>query len=175
MVTTGTQTDSTEWKSTETSESFTQTINTQTCDVNLQINGPSLTFDDISDSESKIMFYTGIPNSATVVALFDELKSGMEKENENGRPRSLRLIDEFFMVLMRLRLGLLLEDLADRFKISTSTCSLIFNRWIDYLDVQLSFLVMWPSRTVINNTMPEKFRRKNPKCRVVIDCTEIRT
>ncbi|ESO87508.1 hypothetical protein LOTGIDRAFT_96811, partial [Lottia gigantea] len=87
----------------------------------------------------------------------------------------LRCINEFFMVLRRIRLGLLLEDLAYRFRISTTTCGDIFNRWIDYLDNQLSVLVMWPSRDVIDSNMPEIFKDKFPTTRVIIDATEIRT
>ena len=63
----------------------------------------------------------------TYLALYEELEKGMEKQTENGRPRSLPLVDELFMVLMRLRLGLLLEDLSDRFNISTcSAISFVF-------------------------------------------------
>ena len=40
-----------------------------------------------------------------------------------GRKRKLALIDELFAVLMRLRLGLLLEDVADRFGVSPATVS----------------------------------------------------
>ena len=140
-----------------------------------QISQPSMVFEDIENDDSKVNFYTGIPDTKTFQALFEELQPGMEKETDNGRPRSMRLIDEFLLVLMRLRLGLLLEDLSDRFNISTSTCSAIFNRWIDYLDTELEFLIMWPSRQIIDNTMPKSFRDKYPNCRVVIDCTEIRT
>jgi hypothetical protein len=43
------------------------------------------------------------------------------------------------------------------------------------MEVNLSFLVKWPSRQNIDVTMPLSFRRKYPKCRVIIDCTEIRT
>ncbi len=115
-----------------------------TCEVNLQVDRPYLTFDDISKNDSKVMFYTGIPDSVTFRAFFDELESGMTKQSDNRRPRSLRMIDELMLVFMRLGLGLLLEDLSDRFRISVSACGSIFNRWIDYLDVQLEFLVQWP-------------------------------
>jgi len=40
--------------------------------------------------------------------------------------KSLAEMEEFVAVLMRLRLGLLLEDVADRFAISPTTMSKIF-------------------------------------------------
>ncbi|XP_060084109.1 uncharacterized protein LOC132563365 [Ylistrum balloti] len=152
-------------------------------DASAQVSLPILTYDDIKSDGQKLMFYTGIPDADTFDALFDEPRDDAEERTSRsvngngtgGRPRILRAIDEFFMVLMRLRLGLLLEDLAFRFCISTSTCGDIFNRWIDFLDSQLSFLVMWPSREAIDSNMPEIFKEKFPTTRVVIDATEIQT
>ncbi|XP_069129553.1 uncharacterized protein [Argopecten irradians] len=126
----------------------------------------------------------GIPSKDMFEAVFDEIKEdatsrttrkGGKCSGTSGRPRSLRLIDEFLIVLMRLRLGLLLEDLAARFCISVTTCGDVFNQWIDYLDSQLSFLIMWPSREVVDSNMPQVFKDKFPATRVIIDCTEIRT
>uniref|UniRef100_A0A0L8GZE1 Transposase Helix-turn-helix domain-containing protein n=1 Tax=Octopus bimaculoides TaxID=37653 RepID=A0A0L8GZE1_OCTBM len=78
-----------------------------------------------------------------------------------------------FLYLMRLRLWLLLEDLAYCFCISTIACGTIFDKWIDYLDVQLSFLAIWPSRKAVNVHMLPSFHAKYPTCRVIVDCTEI--
>ncbi|XP_053389776.1 uncharacterized protein LOC128552744 [Mercenaria mercenaria] len=169
-VSVSTQTDETRIPKTTS----TQTPLVETASNGCQATRPAFTFEDVTDDNSKVLFFTGIPNAGTFKCLFDELESGM-KVNNLGRPKSLRLIDEFFLVLMRLRLGLLLEDLAFRFHISVGTCSTIFNRWVNYLDTSLSFLVKWPTRKNINDTMPQKFSRKYPKCRVIIDCTEIRT
>ena len=49
--------------------------------------------------------------------------------------RSLKVSgrDQFLLTLMRLRLGLMFEDLADRFCISVSTCSNLFTTWIKLL------------------------------------------
>jgi hypothetical protein len=166
----------------------TSTIETQTDekhyrDRGVQVCTPELVFEDIEQNDSKILFYTGIPDKETFHAVFDELKdtafenttrSGSTCTSSNkGRPRRLRIIDEFFLVLMRLRLGLLLEDLADRFHVSVSTCSNIFNAWVDFLHVQLQPLIMWPSRDAINATMPMSFRQKFSNCRVIVDCTEV--
>ena len=43
-----------------------------------------------------------------------------DKEADHGRNRTLSSFNEFFMVLLRLRLGLLEKDLADHFKVSMS-------------------------------------------------------
>ena len=163
-------------------DSVTQTQCSPTVDAGLQTIRPGFTYEDVKHSDQKVMFYTGVPDAATFEALFNEIESDAAKQtarsfasSERGRPRYLRIIDEFFLVLIRLRLGLLLEDLADRFNISTSLCCIIFNRWIDYLDVQFSFLVKWPTRKAVDDHMPQSFRQKYPKCRVILDCTEIRT
>ena len=43
----------------------------------------------------------------------------------------------FFLVLIRLRLGLMEQDLADRFEISQSTVSRIIITWINFLFLKL--------------------------------------
>lgn len=44
-----------------------------------------------------------------------------------GRPRAMTLFEEFVMTLLRLRLGLFQKDLADRFNVSETTVSSVFN------------------------------------------------
>jgi hypothetical protein len=61
----------------------------------------------------------------------------------------MRDIDEFLMVLMRLKLGLLIQNLARRFNISISTCSKIFNEWLDLMYEHLDFRVAWPERNAL--------------------------
>ena len=149
--------------------------------VGVQVTKPDLSFEDIQNTDEKCMFYTGLPNIAVFKALFDGMEDAEEQtqrkgmSHSKGRPRALRLIDEFFLVLIRLRLGLLLDDLAQRFHISKATCSNITNQWIMYLRKKLTCLVSWPTRITVDETMPKKFKRKYPKCRVIIDCTEIKT
>ena len=79
------------------------------------------------------------------------------------------------MVLMRLKLGLVLEDHSFRFCISTATCSKITSKWIEHLYVHLSFLTYWPTREQIDNNMPQDFWEMFPRTRVTIDCTELLT
>ena len=93
------------------------------------------------DSDSDINFYTGFPNYQILVTYYNFLNPGENGENivyntsandnltfptpnsnnqENpgnkpGRRRKLSSLDEFFMVLVRMRLGLFELDLAHRF------------------------------------------------------------
>ena len=79
------------------------------------------------------------------------------------------------MVLIRLRLGLLEQDLAHRFNVSIATVSRICVTWIKFLNQQLRPLVTWPSRAVIDAHMPAQFKEFYPSTRVIIDYTEIFT
>ena len=96
----------------------------------------------------------------------------MEPHATPGRPRALQLEDEFLAVLMRLRLGLLSEDIAERFGVSVATFSRIFAKWIRVLYRELRMLFPWPSQDAIHARLPSQFHQY-PKTRVIIDCTEI--
>ena len=93
-----------------------------------------------NDNES-ISFYTRFPNYETLMVCFEIVANKAQNMSYGkfdrklfntsplqsaGAARSLSLLDEFFLVLVRLRLGLLERDLADRFGISESTVSHIF-------------------------------------------------
>jgi len=83
--------------------------------------------------------------------------------------------DEFLLTLMRLRLGLLNEDIADRFGISTAYASFIFTTWIKLLSKLLGTpLVNWLPREAICDNLPELFiKAGHTKCRVILDCAEV--
>ena len=80
----------------------------------------------------------------------------------------LSLEDEFCLVLMRLRLGLLMEDLATRFAVTTTVASRSFQKWLDVMDYRLKFLIMWPSQEVIRENMPPAFKQLYPNCVCII-------
>lgn len=86
--------------------------------------------------------------------------------------RCLTAVNEFFLVLCRLRLGLLEEDLAYRFSISQSTVSRICNTWINFLYHKFKELNIWPSRQQVDQYMPKCFE-DYPQTRCIIDATEI--
>jgi len=91
-----------------------------------------------------------------------------------GASRLLSLLDEFFLVLVRLRLGPLERVLADRFGVSQSTVSQICTSWIQLLREELEALIVWPSKEQVFHHMPAAFKAKYPDVVVTIDCTEIK-
>ena len=90
-----------------------------------------------------------------------------------GKRQNLCYVDEFLLVLMRLRLGLLIKDLSDRFKTCRSTCSEVFTKWIFFLYINLKSVVTMPPRSTIQDLMDLKVTF--PNCRLIIDSTELKT
>ncbi|XP_057299245.1 uncharacterized protein LOC130629884 [Hydractinia symbiolongicarpus] len=77
------------------------------------------------------------------------------------------------MILVRIRCGLLLEDMAVRFNMSTSHISRILITWTDFLHSQFRMLPIWASKETVQNRMPKCFQKSYPNTRVILDCTEV--
>ena len=75
---------------------------------------------------------------------------------------------------MRLRLGLLNKDIANRFGISPILSSRIFATWIRVLSKLLGHAhVIWlPQEAVRNNLLGVFIKVGYKKCRAVLDCAE---
>lgn len=76
------------------------------------------------------------------------------------------------MVLVRMRLGLFERDLAHRFNIHVSTVNTICISWVNFMYLKFGCLNIWPDREAIDKAMPQSFKDKYPKTRVIIDGTE---
>ena len=97
-----------------------------------------------------------------------------ERSHNNIETRKLSLEQELLLTLMRLRVGLLIEDLAFRFRISVGLASSIFTTWIKFIAKELSFLIHWPDRYIVKRNLPSMFRKYYPDCCIIIDCAEIK-
>ena len=80
----------------------------------------------------------------------------------------------FTLTLIKLRLNSSNYFLAFRFGISESSVCRVFSKWIEAMDILLSFLIIWPDRKSIQKTMPFCFKR-NYGLRIasIIDCFEL--
>ena len=159
-----------------------------------QLEKHVFSFDNVKTDDSLLTFYTGFPNVQTMMALYEYLDPGVNGMNikywlsgqdnsqkaaavnsvKQGRPRTLTPSDEFFLVMCRLRQGFAEMHLAHLFKISQSTVSRIFISWINFMYLKLGQINIWPSRKVVDESMPEAFKEKYTSTRVIIDCTEVR-
>jgi len=155
-------------------------------------------------SDEDINFYTGFADSQTLLKLWTYLESDackltyysyvrdrtesiskddkfpyLNKVNRKfdsnvGAQRILNPVDEFWLVLCRLRLGLFERDLAHRFNISVSTVSDIIITWSNFLYVVLGGFPCWATRETIKVNLPEAFKGRFESIRCIIDCTEIK-
>ena len=151
-------------------------------------------FDHISHDNFLVKFYTGVVTAAIFMYLFDEMKPKLERMQyykgakslqpksyqmndyyKPGRARILPLIDEMLLTLMKLRLNLLHEDLAFRFKISNSLVSCILSTWIPFLGFEIGSLIQWPSVAQTHEYYPSCFKSIAGHVISIIDCTEIFT
>ncbi|XP_057294552.1 uncharacterized protein LOC130623066 [Hydractinia symbiolongicarpus] len=143
-------------------------------------------------SDDKMNFYTGITSIKAFHTIFRLLypyvqhmkywhgskqfrkKAKVRNVNWRFQPQKMTKKDEFLLTLMKLRLGLLNEDLADRFQISCALCSQTFQKSIRFLSATLgNALVKWIPKEAVLEHMPTVFKEKGyTKVRVILDCFE---
>ena len=136
------------------------------CKINL-INS-SLAEKFISD-DSKMIFYTGLSRKQ-----FNALWEFIESELSTPIRKDISQKNELFAVLVKCRLGLEFEDLADRLGLSRQTVSKIFEGWITFLNFIVGKIHLWPSASYIEAHMPKNFKPEYAKTRIILDCTEFK-
>lgn len=121
-------------------------------DENYKLRERCISLEEIQQSSDSCQFWTGFPNYGTFKALFDFLHEAAHlKTNWRGQatvesrhfseaykskpgPTSKSSNEEeFLMVMIRLRAGLPLRDLAQRFGLSVSSVSKICTAWINLM------------------------------------------
>lgn len=80
-------------------------------------------------SDKALKFYTGLVSATMFRALLQFVSSFWVPSHTTCLDAEQQLL----LVLMRLRLGLLTNDLAYRFGISVGSVSVIFHSWLDVL------------------------------------------
>nr|XP_047130218.1 uncharacterized protein LOC124810063 [Hydra vulgaris] len=140
-------------------------------------------------NENNCKFYTNIAQIELFHKLHDKImpliKRRLPQNSDNVCPRLFKLtpqkmgpktkinsIDEFLLTLMKLRLGLLNKDLADRFGVSEGLCSKIFHSWIRGMSEYFKNFIFMPDMGAILATTPQRYK-KFDNLSSIIDCSEI--
>ena len=167
MVTVGTQTTLTVADVTALEEDNQKRI-AELAEVHVAKGYPSQ--EDFKDSEKVLRFYTGISSFTVLMALFRLVSVAVPE----GGAAKLSQFDNFILTLMKLRLNASNYDLGFRFGVSESTVSRAFAKWIEAMDIRLSFLITWPDRESVQKTMPFCFRpHYGLKVTSIMDCFEL--
>ncbi|XP_072142343.1 uncharacterized protein [Dermacentor andersoni] len=135
-----------------------------------QVSCLKMTQSSLQEDDKRVKFYTGLPSYAMLIAIFNIVEGSVS----HGGRNSLTKFQEFLVTLIRLRLGVPLQDLTYRFCVSQATVTRILERWLDVMHMRLSKLVEWPDREELQLTMPMCFRRAfGTRVAVIIDCFEV--
>lgn len=164
----------------------------ETVDCATQTTLPDIAFEDLQSDDHKTRFYTGFVNFAMLMHFYSVLVThGADKLNywegqkrslgdktyhkegvgKPGKKRTLSSKAEFLMMMMRLRMGLLQEHLADIFKVSQSTVSRTLLTWTNFLYDHAKGLIPWPTQQQIIWNLPRAFT-DFPNTQIILDCTE---
>ena len=166
------------------------------CDASTQTDGDcdnwarrKLTMDEVTASNKKAKFWTGIQTLTLLNFLFEYLEPcakyvplWMGKKHQNNikshyrktpKVRNLSLFEEFVMTMVRIRRGLDTGETAALFGISPAHVSRIFITWVNIMHKCCKPLLEWPTKEMIKKNMPKVFRESFPTTRVILDCSEI--
>ena len=119
-------------------------------------------------AHNRVPHYTGLACFNTLITLFNLVRSEIKGGNK------LQSFEKFILCLMRLRLGVSVIDLADRFQISKTTAADTFLEILNIFFIKLTPLVIWPERPELQMPMPMCFRSKfGCKITAITDCFEL--
>jgi len=117
----------------------------------------------VEPSASNLTYYSYMRDNSDSINVENQFPylGGKQKKfpgSNVGCRRTLQPIDELWLFLTRLRLGLFERDLAFRFNISEQVVSDIVITWANFLYLMLGSLPIWPSKEQIKQYLPEVFK-----------------
>uniref|UniRef100_A0A2D4P432 Transposase Helix-turn-helix domain-containing protein n=1 Tax=Micrurus surinamensis TaxID=129470 RepID=A0A2D4P432_MICSU len=130
-----------------------------------------ISLEGIKTNSKWLKFYTGFDGYPRLKAFLDFLREG--ESLENGPPCALSPENQLFLVLVRLRLGLLLQDLAFRFRISESTACRYWLSWIELMERKLRQVPVAFSQRYIDAFKPQQQLQHHDMVLVALDCAEL--
>ena len=134
------------------------------CDLRQRLSLSKFGLERFASSDDDIFFYTGFQSYTALIAFWNFVKPCSEsllswnrarakvngnladtafpylqgQTKEKQRKREIQPIDQLWMFLTRVRLGLFERDLAHRFDVSVSTVSDVVVTWANYLYIYIT-------------------------------------
>ncbi|XP_064482480.1 uncharacterized protein LOC135395169 [Ornithodoros turicata] len=142
---------------------------------------PSPKPSDVLSDDTTLHFYTGFVTLERFERFWRFVEAGYEdyqksskgNSSRSGRRMVFSVRDQLIVVLMRLRLGLLEQELAYRYQVSLGYISELCSFWIAFLSECLQQTPIWPSKEIVTEFMPASFKDLYPTTRIILDCTEL--
>ncbi|XP_022805897.1 uncharacterized protein LOC111343029 [Stylophora pistillata] len=157
-------------------------------ELELLMKKKEFSIESVKENDKLIRFYTGFENYEMFSTALDFLgreaasmldyhntedRKDLKSRYKSGPSQVLSIENEFFMVLCRLKVGLLEEDLTTRFGVSQSVVSQIVTTWIKFMYFRFKELDIFPSKDIVKIHMPECFLKKYSSTTLLLDATEI--
>lgn len=155
-----------------TAEDFTQIMISleSTKKMEAKIQRVEWCFNFLKDNDIKTKYYTGLNSFKKLEILVKYLKDYVPVHFNTSLP----VHDQVLLTMIKLRLNLDFKDLSYRFGISPTTASTYFKAIIGTMYDRLRKMIVWPSREILNKTMPTCFTDSfGMKISVILDCFEL--
>ena len=107
------------------------------------------TKDKVINNEELVTCYTGLADFNALNALFNLVEVDIVTKRAK-----LNRFEMLILCLMRLRPGLAVVDLANRFQICKTTVSKVFLLVLHVLYVKLTPIIIWPERSELIASIP---------------------
>ncbi|XP_044137494.1 uncharacterized protein LOC122928579 isoform X2 [Bufo gargarizans] len=140
----------------------------------------SFCMNSIKNESKWVRFYTGFDSYEHLTDFLSFLTADQQlctgrirKKTEVGPQSALSLEDQLLLVLTRLRLGLLLQDLAFRFRVSESTVSRYWLNWTELLHARLTQIPILYSARYLELFQPKRTVQYQGLTFTVMDCTDL--
>ena len=126
-----------------------------------------------ADNNKAFLFYTGLKNFGKFLFVLSTLGPAAYHLNYIWRPcEMLSVEDQFFLTLVKLRTNKTNFELSLSFNVPEYTVSNTFITWVNFMYHQWKEIDIWPSCDLVRYFMPEDFKKKFPKTRIIIDGME---
>nr|XP_020453668.1 uncharacterized protein LOC109958994 isoform X2 [Monopterus albus] len=152
--------------------------------IEKRVVGNKFGLERFSASDDDIRFYTRFATYAHLMAFWRQIEPAANKivwltraaktaVPHPGSATSMQPIDEFFLFMTYLSMGLMQNDLAHRFGIHPSRVSSIITTWADFLYTVLGAVGIWMSEEAVKAQLPDVFKNCSDT-QVVLNCIELR-